>query len=82
VLSCVGRGLYDGLITSPKESYQVCTLRNIQCEMVKVLSRTVEPHRTRRMVVCLRCFTVIRLHSVDDRVTHELERTWQEAVVT
>jgi hypothetical protein len=26
VLFCVGRGLYDGLITRPEESYRVCQL--------------------------------------------------------
>jgi hypothetical protein len=26
VLSCVGRGLCDGLITRPEESYRVCQL--------------------------------------------------------
>jgi hypothetical protein len=28
VLSCVGRGLCDGLITRPEESYRVCDHRN------------------------------------------------------
>jgi hypothetical protein len=43
VLSCVGRGLCDGLITHPKESYSVLIrLRRIRCEAAKVLTRIVE----------------------------------------
>jgi hypothetical protein len=44
VLSCVGRGLCDGLITRPTESYHVSfALRNLRCEAVKVLTMTPEP---------------------------------------
>jgi hypothetical protein len=43
LLSCVGRGLCDGLITRPKESYQV-SLQDYEtrCDATKVLTRTVE----------------------------------------
>jgi hypothetical protein len=42
VLSC----LCDGLITCPKESYQVILirLRTVRCEAVKVFTMTAEPH--------------------------------------
>jgi hypothetical protein len=41
VLSYIGRGLCDGLITHPKESYRVLIrLQNLRCE-AKVLTRTV-----------------------------------------
>jgi hypothetical protein len=43
VLSCVGRGLRDGPITRPNESYQVSRLRNVRCEAARVLTRIVEP---------------------------------------
>jgi hypothetical protein len=45
VLSCVGRGLCDGLITHPKESYQVSKYikKPPFCKVAKVLSRTLEP---------------------------------------
>jgi hypothetical protein len=45
VLSCVDRGLYDGLINRPKESYQVSKqiTKPPVCETAKVLTRTVQP---------------------------------------
>jgi hypothetical protein len=46
VLSCVSRGLCDGLDHSFKgvlPSVLIIRLRNLQCEAVKVLTRTVEP---------------------------------------
>jgi hypothetical protein len=44
-LCCVGRGLCDGLITHPKESYRVSKYitKPVVCEEDKVLARTVEP---------------------------------------
>jgi hypothetical protein len=44
VLSYVGTGLCDGLITRPRESYQVSIrLLNVLCEAAKVLTTTAEP---------------------------------------
>jgi hypothetical protein len=45
ILSCVGRGLCDGLITRSKESHQVSKIdwRNPPCEDAKVLLSRVEP---------------------------------------
>jgi hypothetical protein len=44
VLSCVGSGLWDRLITRPKESYQVPNKikKPLVCKAAKVLPRTVE----------------------------------------
>jgi hypothetical protein len=52
VSSCVGRGLCKGLISRPKESYQVSNKikKTPVCEAAKVLSRTVEPLRRRGAV--------------------------------
>jgi hypothetical protein len=46
VLFCVGRGLCDGLMTLPKESYRVSyfiRLRKLLCEAAMVLTKTVQP---------------------------------------
>jgi hypothetical protein len=44
VLSCVGRGLCDGFITIPKESYQVCKIYYETSRVRRPRStRTVEP---------------------------------------
>jgi hypothetical protein len=42
VLSCVGRGLSDGLVQRVLPSVLI-RLRNFRCEAAKVLTRTVEP---------------------------------------
>jgi hypothetical protein len=54
VLSCVGRGLCDGLITRLKESYQMSKnrLRNLRCEAAKVLAKNVEPIMITMMTEC------------------------------
>jgi hypothetical protein len=45
VLSYIGRSLFDGLITSLKDSYQMSKyIKNFPvCEAAKVFTRTVEP---------------------------------------
>jgi hypothetical protein len=68
VLSCVGRGLCDGLITRPNKSYQC--LNKIKtpsvCEAAKVLSRTVDGS-----ILLNDAFSVTRLYSVVDRTVSE-----------
>jgi hypothetical protein len=55
LLSCVARGLCDGLITRSKESVLpsvLIRLKNLPCEETKVLSRTVESQTRRKMKIC------------------------------
>jgi hypothetical protein len=59
VLSCVGRGLCDGLITRPEESYRVCQLYVIKKPEWLRKNLSSEEKVLRKKIYCFKCFFAI-----------------------